>query len=535
MGNRKLLDCTLRDGGYVNDWKFGHDQIVEIFKRLISAGIDVVEIGFLDDRRAYDDNRTIMPDTQAINKIFGGLDKGNSIVVAMIDYGTCRLEHIQHCSDTFIDGIRVIFKEPLMYEALDFCKQLKQLGYIVYAQMVSVTTYTDEKLKEYAELVNSVEPYATSMVDTYGLMHPFQLLHIFEILNTYLNPQIAIGFHGHNNLQMAYANAIAYLNSHTSRILIVDGTLYGMGKSAGNAPSELLAAYMNHHYGITYDIIRMLETIDTFILEIYQKQYWGYTISFFIAACYQCHPNYINFLIDKKTLSVKQIIDMLQSIIPSKKLMYDAAYAEKLYVDYQSIQCDDTAVMTWLKQVVAEKNIVILGPGNNLNKQKYRVKKYIKKNKPLIMAVNFVPADIKVDYIFLTNAKRYSQLADDMGNSVNNGHDIGIIATSNVTKTKGSFPYVLNFSTLIDTNTEIIDNSLVMLIKAMIKVQVKCVNLAGFDGYSRKNDNYFNASREYTFVKEKAGYLNGYISDFLASVKEKITVNFITSSRYKES
>ena len=68
------------------------------------------------------------------------LDKGNALVVGMIDYGTCSIEHIQPCKDTFIDGIRVIFKEHLMYEALAFCKQIKSLGYKVFSQMVSVTT-----------------------------------------------------------------------------------------------------------------------------------------------------------------------------------------------------------------------------------------------------------------------------------------------------------------------------------------------------------------------------------------------------------
>ena len=180
MAKRELLDCTLRDGGYVNDWEFGHDKIVEIFKRLVSSGVEYIEVGFLDDRRKFDINRTIMPNTQAINKIFGGLNKGNSTVLAMIDYGTCSIDHIQPCKDTFIDGIRVIFKEHLMYDALAFCKQLKDLGYIVFAQMVSVTTYTDEKLKEYSKLVNSVMPYATSMVDTYGLTEADQIYHRYQ-------------------------------------------------------------------------------------------------------------------------------------------------------------------------------------------------------------------------------------------------------------------------------------------------------------------------------------------------------------------
>lgn len=88
MKQVKLLDCTLRDGGYVNDWNFGHDNMVNIFERLISSGVDILEVGFLDDRRPFDRNRTIMPDTASADRLFGSLDKKNTMLVGMIDYGT---------------------------------------------------------------------------------------------------------------------------------------------------------------------------------------------------------------------------------------------------------------------------------------------------------------------------------------------------------------------------------------------------------------------------------------------------------------
>ena len=85
MAERQLLDCTLRDGGYINDWEFGHANIIAIFERLVSAGVEYIEIGFLDECREFDINRTIMPDTESANKIFKGVDKGNSLVLGMID------------------------------------------------------------------------------------------------------------------------------------------------------------------------------------------------------------------------------------------------------------------------------------------------------------------------------------------------------------------------------------------------------------------------------------------------------------------
>ena len=111
MRTVKLLDCTLRDGGFINDWEFGHDDIINIFERSVSAGTDIIEVGFLDDRREFDRNRTIMPDTAAVNEIFKGVDCGNSMIVGMIDYGTCRAENVCGKADSILDGIRVIFKK----------------------------------------------------------------------------------------------------------------------------------------------------------------------------------------------------------------------------------------------------------------------------------------------------------------------------------------------------------------------------------------------------------------------------------------
>ena len=138
---KMLLDCTLRDGGYVNDWKFGRDTIVNIFERLVSAGTDVIEVGFLDGRRSFDPDRSIMPDTEAAEKIYGRLNRGRSMAVAMIDYGTCDIGRLAPAKESCLDGIRVIFKKHRMEEALAYCAQVKALGYKVFAQAVSITSY----------------------------------------------------------------------------------------------------------------------------------------------------------------------------------------------------------------------------------------------------------------------------------------------------------------------------------------------------------------------------------------------------------
>ncbi len=134
------------------------------------------------------------------------------------------------------------------------------------------------------------------------------------------------------------------------------------------------------------------------------------------------------------------------------------------------------------------------------------------------------------DYVFLSNSKRYVQLATRLSQKNHR-----IIATSNVTGTSGeAFLYVLNYSSLIDEKAKIVDNSLVMLLKALGNAEVKEVTLAGFDGYSSKSSNYFNMSMEYDFVKEMADDLNQYTIHFLRELKGRMSVHFLTESRYEE-
>ena len=530
MGKVGLLDCTLRDGGYLNDWEFFHDNIVSIFERVVDAGTDFIEVGFLDDRRPYDYNRTIMPDTDSVEKVFGKLNKKNTKVIGMIDYGTCDIENIKPCNESFLDGIRVIFKKNLKKEALEFCKKIKSLGYITFAQLVSVTSYDDDELKELCELANDAMPDVVSMVDTYGLTHQKDLLHIIEILDKYLDKNIQIGYHGHNNFQMGYANCQIVLSysKKTDRGILVDGSLYGMGKSAGNPPIELLAMHMNSEYDKKYVISQYLEAIESNILQMYGKATWGYSLFFYLAAYNDCHPSYVKQLTNKHTLSIKQINDLLKYLKGDKKLLYDKDYMEKLYVDYQNKTINDDNDIKLLTELFKNKKMLVIGPGKSVIDESQKITEYINKEKPFIVSINYASDSYEPDLIFLTNAKRHIQISTKL--SLKN---FTILATSNVTPMNKAFDYTVNISDLLDKDSEYPDNSLMMFLKILMKTEVKNVALAGFDGYSGTDDNYFDEGKEYTLAKIKADYLNKYMSEFITINKDKIKIEFVTTTKYK--
>ena len=531
--NIKLLDCTLRDGGYNNDWEFGHNTLVNVFDRVVSAGLDFIEVGFLDQRRKFDINRSIMPDSLSVNRIYGGLDKKNTEIVAMVDYGTCDIEHIGPCSESIIDGIRVIFKVHLMHEALEYCKQLKKKGYKVFTQAVSFTTYTDEKIGELISLVNEVKPFAVSVVDTYGLMFKGNLFHYYQVIDKYLDPGIGIGYHAHNNFQLAFSNCIelAKLHANNPRMLLLDGSLFGMGKGCGNAPLELLAMYMNEQFNCKYDLNQILEAIDVNVMGLYRQLHWGYSLNGFIAASNDCHPNYVSFLLSKHTLSVKSINEILKQLEGDAKLQYDQSYIERLYAEYQINYCKDDDDYHHLSKLLAGREVMIIGPGVTVTEEADKIANAIDKSKPVVIAINFIPEKFDIDYLFLTNSKRYVQQVLHIQEK---GDKIKIIATSNVTKASGSFDFNMDYETLIDRDAVFIDNSFIMLMKVLKKSGVKDVLLCGLDGYSASREvNYYTSKMEYEHSKRLGEEINRDVNEKLIDFRKYMNLSFVTTTLYK--
>ena len=526
----KLLDCTLRDGGYVNDWNFGHNVITGTYKRLDAAGVDFIEIGFLDDRRPFDVNRTIQPNTKCYNEIFRNIKKVHAIPVAMIDYGTCDITNIGDCNSTFIDGIRVIFKKEKIDEALPFCKAIKEKGYKLFIQAISITSYSDMEMLQYIQKINDVKPYAFSIVDTYGLLDSRKLVNYFNLINNNISPEIHIGYHAHNNFQLAFSNSIKFLGLETSRTLIVDSTVYGMGKSAGNCASELISLHMNQRYNKAYSIDQFLEILDTDLMTIYQKRYWGYKYNFYISAMQNCHPNYVQFLLDKKTLSISSINEILSCIPKEKKLLYDERYIEEEYLKYQSNDIDDTEAIEELTSALNGKEIIVLGLGSSVKRDSAKIHCSIEKKKQIVISVNYEPIEYRCDYVFVSNAKRYSKLSDiSIENPISK-----LIVTSNITTFGRKADFILNYQSLMKANCVGSDNVLLLVIASLIKFGVKEVNIAGFDGFSPTNENYYEFGLSFAGNEKYVEENNDIIRSGLHELSKQIKINFLTASLYEE-
>jgi 4-hydroxy 2-oxovalerate aldolase len=329
---------------------------------------------------------------------------------------------------------------------------------------------------------------------------------------------------------MAYANSIVLMNKEFDRTIVIDGSLYGMGKSAGNACTELLAMYMNEYCGRNFKIHQLQEAIDVDIMKEYSRQYWGYNFEYYIAALNDCHPSYVQYLLNKKTLSIKSVNEILGIIQSNKKLSYDEMLIEKLYDEYQDKYCDDRLVIDSLKKELSGKTLLLLGPGKTLQENTGAINDFIRENNSTVISINFLNERFPINYVFMGNAKRYSQFFHKIyGENLN----IKIICTSNITEAGKKIDYIVNYSGLLSAIEAIRDNPFIMFLNLLKKINIKEIWMAGFDGYVQDNaDNYYGDYVRFLYCQENVIARNDAIKSELSDLSSNMTIKSLTPTRY---
>lgn len=295
MKNVQVLDCTLRDGGRIIDCRFEDQEIKEIAFRLANAKIDIIEIGFLRNHKnvKYHGNSTFFTDVDQMKPF---IDRTKSaIFVAFIDYGMYDIESLKPNDGLSIDGIRFGFTKKDYQNSKDnvlyWINVIKEKGYKLFIQGVNSLSYSDRELLEVVDLVNEVRPYSFGIVDTYGAMYMDDVDRIYGLIDHNMSSDICINFHSHNNYQLsfAFAQEVIRLSSSGTRKVIIDGTLGGMGKVAGNLNTELIVDYLVRKLHYDYEFEDILDVLDDCIFKYKLENKWGYSTEAMMAGVYKSH------------------------------------------------------------------------------------------------------------------------------------------------------------------------------------------------------------------------------------------------------
>lgn len=308
----KLLDCTLRDGGYINDWRFGEKQIGEIAKCLVDTNVDIIELGFLK-KEPYQRDRSVFCEVSQFaplipHKRDGRLYAGMAEVMNPIP-----VETLSPYDGTSIDMIRVIVWKRLLKEGFAYCKGIVEKGYKLCVQPARTEQYSLEEFADLIRMYNSIHPYAIYVVDSWGTMHDSLIMRYMEVAHNNLAPGIAMGYHGHNNLLQAFGAAQKFIERDFDRECIVDASVYGIGRGAGNLNTEIIAQYLNAVHGTQYNIAPMISIYQNYLKEIHGTTPWGYNMAYYLTAISHSNPEYARYYTEKGTdeLTIGQIIQNL--------------------------------------------------------------------------------------------------------------------------------------------------------------------------------------------------------------------------------
>lgn len=333
MDKYNLLDCTLRDGSYITNGEFSEQAIRDIIQTLIDSRLDFVEVGYLNNTKPYCGNSTHFDSIERIVEYLPA-DRKNTMLLAMVDVDQFGLNDFTPFDGKSVDGIRIVFYKHQISEALKYAKRVSELGYKLFMQpMVTI----DYSMAEYSSLCNELiklNLLGISIVDSFGYMTPGDFRRYFKILDNLAPENVIIGFHSHQNMNLALPVAVDVFEYLTGRRLVVDCSLLGMGRGAGNMQTELAANYYNNSFVPKYNVPELLRLVNDYIMPIKENKAWGYSPYYFLTAYNRCHPNYAAYLLDNYQISLTDFADYLETVPSEMKTKCRRPYVDELYHNY---------------------------------------------------------------------------------------------------------------------------------------------------------------------------------------------------------
>jgi hypothetical protein len=521
--NIKILDCTLRDGGYINDWAFKDEYIAKILKALDRSYVDIIECGYLNDKVGIQSDSTLFDSTTTAEKALSSIAKGAAQKVIMINFGDFDVKNLPSKEQTSIDGIRLAFHKKDIDQAFETAYIIKDLGYKLYFQPMVTKNYKDIEFLFMIEKTNKLNPYAFYIVDSFGSMTLDEFHKYLILAQNNLYHSIYLGYHSHNNMQLAFSNAINMCSQNFKREIIIDSSIYGIGRGAGNLNTELIADYLNNAHEKNYDTLPLLDIIDELLASLMAKNSWGFSPAQFLSASYNCHPNYASYLVNKNTNHIVGIKKILDKLPEENKSSFDKELIEKLYREF--ILEPKSSLKGELK-LSLDKNILLIASGKSVNEYKELLQSKALDSNYQTIGLNHKPS-IECDYYFFTNQKRYDEFYKKI-------EEKKIIVTNNIEVREG-VSSVLDFSKLVLNHEVLVTNSTIVVINYLVQSNFKSIEIAGLDGYEIGVDNYSYDENQIVPDVKAQQEENNIIRNSLLELSKKIKIKLITPSIFSEN
>ncbi|MGB0370930.1 MAG: aldolase catalytic domain-containing protein [Opitutales bacterium] len=529
--NLQILDCTIRDGGYINSWRFSKRFVQALYSAVSESGCQFLEIGFINPKAKNAEPWQNLS-ARDIDSIRNCHDGGSKISV-MINFGEACLDDVPDRKDFGADMIRVATPKKKAYEATQFAARLQDKGYETTINYMGVSTYTNSEIHKLTEIINEFKSAVSYfyLADSFGALLPHRTHEIFKCVKFCTGAKL--GFHPHNNLQLAFANSLTAIDAG---IDIIDSSVYGMGRGAGNLFTEAILGYLSQRSDQQHDLRPILNFSDLFMEKMKSSYDWGYSLPQFLAGLIDCHPNYPTKLLDEKGYTADDIYSLLKSIDHDDKPRFSKDELERVQQDYQlrirtRTATSITTKMEKLRDAHGARALLICG-GSSVKSRIEELKTYAKANNLLIVSVHNPKALLNPEIVFFGNRRRISQHCKDVQThqELLIGPEIAEKELENIELTKISR---VNFSKFIEDKDNSFPSVLprnagVEAIAGLAESGFKEIHICGLDGFTGANDFYYEEPDR--MVSEDAmSQENGRIETELKclhSLSEKGTFSF---------
>ena len=312
----KLLDCTLRDGGYYTHWDFP-DPVVSVYTRCMNRlPIEYIEVGYRSiDKGDYLGEYFYLP-IKTLERLKSQMpDKKLALMLNAKDCTLSNLPALLKGTEKYVDMVRMAIDPRKLEKGVDISKKIKDLGFEVTFNLMYVSRFQNSPdfWKQCERCAHLDYLY---LVDSYGSAYPYEIEGLFKLFKQHTD--ISLGFHGHNNLELAFANTVSAIRNDAS---IADATIMGMGRGAGNLSTELILSYINSRQSVDLDFNALSEVLDSFspLKEAYG---WGTNLAYMVAGANDLPQQEVMTLLSMKRYSLDSIVNSIQARLSQKSVEY---------------------------------------------------------------------------------------------------------------------------------------------------------------------------------------------------------------------
>lgn len=282
----KVFDCTIRDGGLINNHNFDNRFVREVYKALSAAGVDYMEIGYKNSKKLFSTKeygKWKFCDDDDIKSVIEDIESDTKISI-MVDVGRVDIEDVKPCKDSPVKMVRVATYVKEIDKAIFLVNHFADKGYETTVNIMAVSRALDNELTEALhQLEEESKANIIYIVDSFGALYQETIEYLVKKFKSILKTK-EIGIHAHNNQQLAFGNTIEAI-IHNANYL--DATVYGIGRAAGNCPLELLIGFLKNP---KFDIRPILDLISKEFIPLREKIEWGYIIPYVITGMLDEHP-----------------------------------------------------------------------------------------------------------------------------------------------------------------------------------------------------------------------------------------------------